>query len=82
VRGVINVPVSCSFKQRVLDLINNELNLVWKEHERAASKEAWRGEFISDEESTKLNEIQELTEEQIETLKGYKNIIEKETCVE
>ena len=76
------MPVSCYFKESVQRLIANEIQSVNSRLSRLETQLAMADTAEDRESINKFsNELREL-ESQIVTLEGYKNIIDKEKCVE
>lgn len=76
------MPVSCYFKESVQRLIANEIQAVNGRLTRLETQMTMADTAEDNDAISKLsNEVQE-QEQQLDTLDAYRNIIEKEKCVE
>ena len=71
---MINVPLSCVFKEKILNIIHSEKDRLERE----------RSNLLSNIRNTGADFYAEVDDvsEMIDTINGYQNIIEKEPCVE
>jgi hypothetical protein len=76
------MPLSCSFAEQVMSLIEKEYDDISKEIERVRfmlDEEERMGEY-ADFVLTRHKERLTKLEQHLDTIEGYKNLIQRETC--